>query len=151
MTPYDIVYKAFLAEVKDDLYIVNEEFPESEAMILDDLTSLLNKAVARFSYPKVDLRAKDDEAQEFAADLSLEEVEILATGMVAAWARRELYNVDILTQTMTTKDFNSYSQAPHINALIRTAEHAEKRLKRMLIKYSIRNEDYTNRLDTLGR
>lgn len=151
MTPYDIVYKAFLAEVKDDLYIVNEEFPESEAMILDDLTSLLNKAIARFSYPKVDLRQKDDETQEFTETLDLEEIEILATGMIAAWARRELYNIDILTQTMTTKDFNSYSQAPHINALNKTAENAEKRLKKMLIKYSIRNKDYTNRLDSLGR
>lgn len=151
MTPYDIVYKAFLAEVKDDLYIVNENFPESEAMIIDDLTSLLNKAVVRFSYPRLNLRDKDDEAQEFAVDLDLEEIEILATGMVAAWARRELYNIDILTQTMTTKDYNSYSQAPHINALIRTADDADKRLKRMLIKYSIKNKDYTNRLDRLGR
>lgn len=150
MTPYGEVYKAFLAEVQDDLYISNGS-DENDEMIIDDLTSLLHKAIVRFSYPRVNLRKKDDDLQEFEEDLDLEEIQILATGMVVAWAQREVYNIDIMRQTMTTKDFSAYSQAPHLNALVRVGEHAEKRLKRMLIKYSIRNSDYTNRLDSLGR
>lgn len=150
MTPYGEVYKAFLAEVQDDLYISNGS-DENDEMIIDDLTSLLHKAIVRFSYPRVNLRKKDDDLQQFEEDLDLEEIQILATGMVVAWAQREVYNIDIMRQTMTTKDFSAYSQAPHLNALVRVGEHAEKRLKRMLIKYSIRNSDYTNRLDSLGR
>lgn len=150
MTPYGEIYKAFLAEVQDDLYISNGT-DENEEMIVDDLTALLHKAIVRFSYPRVDLRKRDDDLQEFEEDLSLEEIQILATGMVVAWAQREVYSIDIMRQTMTTKDFSAYSQAPHLNALVRVGEHSEKRLKRMLIKYSIRNNDYTSRLDSLGR
>jgi hypothetical protein len=150
MTPYGEIYKAFLAEVQDDLY-VSDGSPEREETIVADLTALLNKAVVRFSYPRVDLRKKDDELQEFEEELTLEEIEILATGMVVAWANREVYNIDVVRQTMTTKDFNAYSKAPHLNALVRVGQQAEKRFKRMLIKYSIRNNDSTSRLDRLGQ
>ncbi len=46
--------------------------------------------------------------------------------------------------------FNTYSQAPHINALARTSERSEKKLKKMLIKYSIRNKDGSVGLSDLG-
>lgn len=145
MTPYSDVYKSFLGEVQDDFYA-----SEDVAAIEADLTILLNKAIPQFSYPKVNIRDKDDTSQTFNVELDLDEIEILATGMVVAWARRQLNNIDSLRQSMTTKDFNTYSQAPHINALIRVADNAEKRLKRMLIKYSVKRKDGSNRLDELG-
>lgn len=145
MTPYSDVYKSFLGEVQDDFYASSDV-----AAIEADLTVLLNKAIPQFSYPKVNIRDKDDASQTFNVELDLDEIEILATGMVVAWARRQLNNIDSLRQSMTTKDFNTYSQAPHINALIRVADNAEKRLKRMLIKYSVKRKDGSNRLDELG-
>lgn len=148
MTGYDKVYKAFLAEIQDDLY--NMPDFETDEVIQSDFISLLNKAIVEFSYPKVDLRKKNDLSQQFEEDLGLEEIEILAAGMVLAWARKEVYNIDLTRQAMTTKDFTSYSQAAHINSLIKLKNDSEKRLKKMLVKYSIRNKDYTNNLHKLG-
>ena len=150
MTPYSKIFKAFLTEVQDDSFRVDTSIPEQVALVTDDLTSLLHKSLVKFSYPKMDLRAHDDDLQEFEEDLDLEEIEILATGMVVAWALRENYNMDIMRPTMTTKDFTTYAQAPHLRALSHVALEAEKRHKRMLIKYSIRNKDYTNRIDRWG-
>jgi|GEM_PF-1223391 len=145
MTPYSDVYKAFLGEIQDDFYLHAEG-----DIIENDLNLLLNKAIVHFSYPKVDVRNKNDMLQQFNVDLDVDEIEILATGMVLAWVERELHSVDMLRQSMTTKDFNTYSQAPHINAIARTSERSEKKLKKMLIKYSIRNKDGSVGFKDLG-
>lgn len=145
MTPYSDVYKAFLGEIQDDFYL-----NAADDIIENDLNILLNKAIVQFSYPKVNIRDKNDMLQQFNVTLEIDEIEILATGMVLAWVERELHSVDMLRQSMTTKDFNTYSQAPHINALARTSERAEKKLKKMLIKYSIRNKDGSVGLKDLG-
>lgn len=145
MTPYSDVYKAFLGEIQDDFYL-----NAAEDIIENDLNILLNKAIVQFSYPRVNIRDKNDMLQQFNVTLEIDEIEILATGMVLAWVERELHSVDMLRQSMTTKDFNTYSQAPHINALARTSERAEKKLKKMLIKYSIRNKDGSVGLKDLG-
>lgn len=145
MTPYSDVYKAFLGEIQDDFYL-----NAAEDIIENDLNILLNKSIVQFSYPKVNIRDKNDMLQQFNVTLDIDEIEILATGMVLAWVERELHSVDMLRQSMTTKDFNTYSQAPHINALARTSERAEKKLKKMLIKYSIRNKDGSVGLKDLG-
>lgn len=152
MTPYSEVYKFFLAEVQDDLYVLPEELDgDEEEVVLEDLNTLLKKSITEFSYPKVDIRNYDDMLQQFNVDLDIDEIEILAMGMVIAWSRRELQNVDVMEQIMTTKDFNTYSQAPQLRALQTLLRNAEKRLRRKLIKYSIRTKDYKNNLGELGK
>lgn len=145
MTEYEVVFKSFLGKIRDDLYLSTDT-----EMIENDLTILLNGAIPYFNYPKVDIRNKDDEALRFNVDLTVDEVEILAMAMVIEWTEREIYNVDMLRQSMTTKDFNTYSQASHINALGKTADRMQKKLKNRLIKYSIRRDDGTNGFGELG-
>lgn len=145
MTPYSEVFKSFLGKIQDDLYVFADE-----DVIQNDLVILLNDAIVSFSYPRVDVRDKNDATFTFNVTLTLDEVEIIALAMVVAWTERELHSVDMLRQSMTTKDFNTYSQASHINALIRTADRAEKKLKKRLVKYSIRKPDGTPGFDSLG-
>ena len=145
MTEYGVVFKSFLGKIRDDLYISTDV-----EMVENDLTILLNAAIPYFNYPKIDLRDKDDDLQIFEANLTVDEVEILAMAMVVEWTEREIHNVDMLRQSMTTKDFNTYSQSSHINALGRTADRMQKKLKNRLIKYSLRRDDGTNGLSDLG-
>ena len=145
MTEYGVVFKSFLGKIRDDLYISTDI-----EMVEEDLTILLNAAIPYFNYPKVDVRDKDDDLQRFNVDLTVDEVEILAMAMVVEWTEREIYNVDTLRQSITTKDFNTYSQASHINALGKTAERMQKKLRNRLIKYSIRRDDGTNGFSELG-
>lgn len=145
MTEYEVVFKSFLGKIRDDLYLTLEE-----DQIEEDLTILLNAAIPYFNYPKVNLRDKDDGLQTFNVKLEVDEVEILAMAMVIEWTERELYNVDMLRQSMTTKDFNTYSQSSHINALGKTADRMQKKLKQRLIKYSLRTEEGISGLGILG-
>ena len=145
MTEYEVVFKSFLGKIRDDLYLTLEE-----DQIEEDLTILLNAAIPYFNYPKVNLRDKDDDLQTFNVKLEVDEVEILAMAMVIEWTERELYNVDMLRQSMTTKDFNTYSQSSHINALGKTADRMQKKLKQRLVKYSLRTEEGISGLGILG-
>lgn len=134
MTPYDKVFKAFLSKIQDPLYAELEVY-----VAMDDLIEIMDAAILNFEYPKVDLKDKDDELELFTNTLGFDEVQILAQMMVLEWMRRELRNVDTLRQTVTTKDYSTFSQANHINAL-RNAETMEsRRIEKLKIKYSMRN------------
>ncbi len=140
MTPYSEIFKAFLREIQDAFYIPNAD-QSNVPMLEQEMVGLLHKAIVGFSYPKVDIRDFDDDSLMFNVDLDIDEIEILATGMVLNWARTQLNDRDILTQAMTTKDFNTYSQAPHIRSLIATVQQAEARFRVMMVKYSVRNKE----------
>ena len=145
MTPYEDVFKAFLNKIQDNLYV-----ELTEADTIEDLTGLLNSAITYFSYPKVDIRDKDDDGQYFNVTLGIDEIEILVLGMLIEWMKRELRSVDALRQSMTTKDFNTYSQASHINALVKASAAERAELKRKLVRYSVRGADGTSQFSVLG-
>lgn len=145
MTPYENVFKSFLSKIQDDTYI-----RLSEEVIEDDLITLMNAAISDFRYPKVNLKNKNDMLMQFDSTLGLDEVEILAQGMVVHWLGRQLRSVDALRQNMTTKDFNTYSQASHINALVRAEKESKADLRRKMIRYSQIDKDGATTLRRLG-
>ena len=133
-TSYEKVFKAFLSKIQDPLYAELEV-----EVATDDLIEIMDAAILNFEYPKVDLKDKDDVLQQFTNTLGFDEIQILAQIMVLEWMRRELRSVDALRQFMTTKDYATFSQANHINAL-RNAELMEgRRIEKLKIKYSIRD------------
>ena len=144
MTPYEKVFKAFLSKIQDPLYAeIEVEVAE------DDLISIMDSAILNFEYPKINLKDKNDELQQFNEDLGFDEIQLLSHIMVLEWMRRELRNVDALRQFMTTKDFNTFSQANHINSLIRAENMLSKTVSQLKIKYSIRDGN-TSKLNMLG-
>lgn len=145
MTDYSTVFESFLSKISDPLYSVLEV-----ELLEKDLTSIMNRAILAFPYSKVDIRDKDDEAQTFGVELGLDEVELLAEIMAYVWLKRELQNVDNLRQYMTTKDFNTYSQANHINALNNTLRNMEQQVKKLKIQYGLRESYNKSSLTRLG-
>jgi len=144
MTPYEKVFKAFLSKIQDPLYAELEiEIAE------DDLISIMDAAILNFEYPKVDLKDKDDEEQTFTNTLRFDEVQLLSHLMVLEWMKRELRSVDVLRQFKTTKDFSTFSQANHINSLVRAEKALSNDVKQLKIKYSIRDGNRSN-LSALG-
>lgn len=145
MTFYEEVFKVFLSKIQDPFYaedLSNDIFEE-------DLTLLLNSAIANFDYPKIDLKAKNDYAQMFTNNLGIEEIEILASLMAYEWVKRQIRNLDLLSQTMTTKEFNTFSQANHLNALSLMERTFFKEIKEMKIRYSIKENNRPG-FDRLG-
>lgn len=134
MTSYEVVFKSFLSKVQDPIFSQMEiEVAE------DDMNSLLNSAILNFEYPKMDLKDKDDELKQFNNTLTLDEIEILGHLMAYEWMSRGLQSIDLISQNMTTKDFNTFSQANHINSLTNTLRRREKQIRQLKIKYNMRD------------
>ena len=144
MTPYSKVFRVFLGKITDPLYLTFDTEVSEEDMML-----LLDDAILNFDYPKVDLRAKDDELQEFENDLSFDEIQLLGHSMAHAWLRRQLKDVELLRQTMSPLEFQKYSQANHLNVLMKLQLDDWAYIERLKKRYS-RRDDNKSLLHKLG-
>jgi hypothetical protein len=130
-TPYEKVFDSFLSKIEDDLYsILSKEDAES------DFIKLLNSAIIRFDFPKVDILNKDDLNQIFNVDLNMQEVEILGNLMVLEWVKRKIKSVRLLEQMLNSKDFSMTSQANHLKMLLELKIDSEKEVNSLMTKYS---------------
>lgn len=136
MTPCTKVYGRFLTHVTDDMYM--ELSKEETESLLDEL---LDTAIPQFEFPRVSMETVIDtekkeieippteeggepttatitvEVRKFVADLSYEEIEILALYMVVAWLEQQTANVEVTRQFYTGTDFKATSQANHLAKL----------------------------------
>ena len=136
MTPYAKVFKVCLGQISDvDYLLLDEEILE------DDLIILLDDAILNFEFPKVDLRAKDDDLKEFDNELGFDEIQILGNLMAYAWTRRQARDVELLRQTMSPLEFQKYSQANHLNALMRLEQLTYNNVERLKKRYSRRENN----------
>lgn len=144
MTPYSKVFRVFLGKITDPLYSAfDAEVAE------DDMMLLLDDAILNFDYPKVDLRAKNDELQEFDNELNFDEIQLLGYLMAHSWLRRQLRDVELLRQTMSPLEFQKYSQANHISILLNLQSADWQDIERLKKRYS-RREDNKSLLHKLG-
>ncbi len=129
-TPYSEVYAAFLRRISDtDLLQLSQEELSSV------LKSFLKGAITQFSKCKQDLSLRDDNLEQFDIDLTDREIEILGALMVVEWLRPTINASYLLKQTLSTKDFKIYSQANHLDELIKLKKEAEEDAERMIMGY----------------
>ena len=138
--PYSNVYDLFLDEISDSTFL---QFPEVDRDLI--LKKLLLKSLSRFKACKTDLLDKDDSLEQFNSDLSDEEQLILSTIMRYHWLNQKVYNIELIKQRMTTKDFKLSSQSEHLLRLINLSKELDKEISRMIVQYtnyaySLKNE-----------
>lgn len=144
MTPYSTVFRVFLGKITDPAYsTLDIEVAE------DDMMILLDDAILNFEFPKIDLKAKNDETQEFANDLTFDEIQLLGHLMSQAWLRRQLRDIELLRQTMSPLEFQKYSQANHINSLLKLEQENMAYVDNLKRRYS-RRENNASLLYKLG-
>lgn len=136
MTPYEEVFKVCLHLLTDVDFLLLDQ-----ATLEDDLMMLMNDAILNFEFPKVDLREKDDDLQVFANELGFDEIQILGNLMAYAWTRRQARDVELLRQTMSPLEFQKYSQANHLNALMRLEQLTYNNVERIKKRYSRRENN----------
>ena len=114
MTPLKEVYDAFFTLITDDMYL---EISEEETR--EDCKSLLKSSLPLFEFPKQPLSICNlgDGSQAFDRDLTQEEINILAYGMVQIWLQRQITSIEILRQKFSGTDFKLSSQASHLQRL----------------------------------
>lgn len=111
-TSYEEVYARFLNKVVDFDFpkMTDDEFSEY-------CLRLMNAALTKVRPLEHDLFQKDDEVALFRSELLPVEIEIIACYMVAEWIVPKLYNVQLTTMFLGTKDEKFNSQANLITAL----------------------------------
>ena len=123
-TPFLKVYDAFLARITADEWTLEEEL----AIVERDWQELLKMAIARFKYPRVSLDfeevspAADENAPQlkiyqFTADLTNDEIQLLAIYMKHEWIKRCVASWEHIGQLYTSKDFSAANHLDKLNDL----------------------------------
>lgn len=132
--PYSNIYDMFLSDVKDHTLLDFEV--EDREKILDDLRI---KAETQFKQCKNDLSDKDDIEKQYNFDLTIEEQLIIATIMRKFWMNDKIYNLSLLKQAMSTKDWKQTSQAEHLLRLTALMSELNKEISKMIVDYCTYN------------
>ena len=114
MTPtlFSDIYSNFFTKITDDMYM-----ELSKAETESDAKDLFINALPHFEFPRVDIYKFDEEIEEYNIELSIEEINIIATYMVVEWIGRQLANIDLTRMQYSGSDFKFTSQANHLAKL----------------------------------
>ena len=142
-TKFTEVYDRFFDKITDDMYLELTELDTKK-----DCQSLLINAIPKFEFPKkpltYELMKNDDEfsyeddVSLFKEDLSLEEINILASLMLEEWLQRQITSIDNTRQKYYGSSFKLTSQAAHLNALMKLQEQIQTSNKKQQRLYGRR-------------
>lgn len=136
-TPYSDIYEMFLNDIKDKK-LISLLTPEDLGDVLVDY--LHESADIYFNKCEKDLSDRDNELNQFNADLTNEEKRILAKGMKIKWLSSNFVaNEQLLNARLTTKDYNIFSPANQLKVLMELEKESKRELKALIIKYQYNN------------
>lgn len=139
-TPYSTVDNVFLDKITDDMLL-----SMSNENLLKTLNTYRRSAAAKFKQcPKMGTFDRDRAA--FEQELTDEEIEILSNLMVIEWIRPRINSIELLEPTMSTKDYQAFSNANHLNSLQGLLKATIKDVDRLIVSYTYSE----NNLDRLG-
>ena len=150
-TPFTQVYNRFLGKITDDMYM--ELTPEDTVR---DLRNLLIDAISGFEFPRVNLldytiiEAENalEEESSFAADLSSEEINILAILMMIGWTQRQVTSIENTRMKYSSSDFKFTSQANHLAKLLTLLKETQRQSHHMQRLYKRRRTDENGRYES---
>lgn len=138
-TPYEKVYGRFIQKITDFNLVEIDDYSFDNMM-----HGWLNSAIVRIRKCEHDLSARDDETQEFQADLSDLEIELLALGMVDAWISPMLNSTELTLQFIGGKEEKYYSQAQQLATLQNLKKENSLEMNRLHNYYTYTNNSYFN-------
>lgn len=136
-TPYETIYNRFSQKITDFNLVEVDDYTLDEM-----LQSWLNSAITRVRKCKHDLSLRNNEAQEFEADLLDIEIELLACGMLDAWLSQYLNSTENVLQFIGGKEEKFYSQGAHIAELRGMKDDNLKEMNRLHNYYTYTNGSY---------
>ena len=150
-TPFTQVYNRFLGKITDDMYM--ELTPEDTVR---DLRNLLIDAIPGFEFPRVNLleytiiEAENalEEESSFAAELSSEEINILAILMMIGWTQRQVTSIENTRMKYSSSDFKFTSQANHLAKLLTLLKETQRQSHHMQRLYKRRRTDENGRYES---
>ena len=129
-TELEEIYGMFLSSITDySIPLMSNDDFEEEMLVL------LKKSIARFRFKK-DI-AIDELMGEFTRELTDEEKNILALGMVSEWVKPKIYSVEVMKMKMNSKDYQLFSEANHIDKLRNIKKEADAEFDYYMDIYSL--------------
>ena len=144
-TPFTQVYNRFLGKITDDMYM--ELTPEDTVR---DLRNLLIDALPGFEFPRksldytiVEAENALEEESSFTAELTSEEINILAILMMIGWTQRQVTSIENTRMKYSSSDFKFTSQANHLGKLLTLLSETQRQSHHMQRLYKRRktNDD----------
>ena len=136
MTPFSTVFQRFLNKISDQ-NLASLPTNNLESIMGDYLQS----SVVRFRKCKQNIKDFDLNLQQFNVDLSLEEIEILSLWMKFEWINQQINRIELLKQSLSSKDYAMYSQANHLSAMLSLREVTMSDVNTLMKYYSYDNND----------
>ena len=130
-TYFEDIFAVFLSKITT----LSEYTNLTEEELNIELKMLLKTSISKF-ISRNDLVA-DYDMGCFNRELEDLEVEILAYGMVVSWLTPKINNIELLKQSLSSKDFNFYSQANHLRELRELKSDAEKEFQYWIGRYNL--------------
>ena len=132
-TPIQAVYRKFLGMIEDEEWLLVDEDVIEELML-----NYLENATVEFTQCKKDLSI-DYDSLCFYEELSLNEILILAWGMVIHYLQPKIKREENLRQFVSDKDFSKLSNANMLAKLIALEKDARKQLETYQNKYKFKD------------
>lgn len=134
-TPYSEVDNRFLEKIEDKMFfnMSNEDMQKTLDMYK------VSAGIKFKQCPKI--ADRDDEARVYNQTLTDEEVEILALLMVVEWVRPRINSIEVLESTMSTRDYQTFSNANHMKALQTMIVNTLREVDRLIVSYTYSEND----------
>lgn len=140
-TPYNIIANSFLNKITDDLLLtLHEEDLENVLDLFRSSASIKFKQCSKLS-------DRDENLRVYNSTLTDEEVEIVANLMVLEWLKQRVNSIELLKQGMSSRDYHIYSQAAHLDTLLKLRKETAQDVDRLIVSYTYSN----NELSSLGK
>lgn len=129
-TPFTVLYDGVLSKIKDyDFFNMKQE--EIYGILFD----YIRPAVVAFRGCKQDISQREEDC--FKCELTDTEIEILVNYMTIAYLDSNYIRVPLaLKQTLSSKDFNAFSPANHLEKMMEIREKYRKENETLLVRYS---------------
>lgn len=121
MTPYSVIYSAFLSKQTDDEW-ENWTIHEINA----DFRQMLEAGLPYFKFPRVSL-ARDDKG--FKEDLNDQEIQIIACYMKCEWLNRIILSWENVKNLYTERDFSQANLLDKFTAMLKAERKQAEKLE----------------------
>lgn len=133
MTPYQVVYDAFLTKLTEDEWVT-----WTQEEVNADLKQILECAIPWFKFPRTSLERNED---GFSNDLSNEEVQILASFMKCEWLNRTILTWENVKPLYEERDFSQANLLDKFNQTLTNEKKNAASLERIYYR-SINGKPY---------
>lgn len=140
-TPYDVIDNSFLNKITDDLLLTMTDEQ------LEDLRDGYRVSASVKFKQCLKLKDRDNELRQYNQTLTDEEVEIMANLMTLEWLKQRINSIELLKQSMSTKDYRMYSQANHLEVLLKLRKETSAEVDKLIVSYTYSQND----LNDLGK